>query len=193
MTTPLQATLAAIDAINKQDPNIESDGEQEWPKESLYSHRMSERLTAFCPDAPETLQIAARAQHIARWQISRSDYPMDKSGYKRWRTELGKMHATKTVQIMAEFGYSQTDQNEVTQLLTKKGIKSQPHVQTLEDVICLVFIEHYLAGFAAKHEHSKLIDIIQKTWRKMSKDGHSAALKLPLPEPTLALVQEALA
>ncbi len=193
MTGNLQATLNAIDEVNQHDPNLEYAGEQQWPKELLYSQRMSQQLAQFYADAPDTLQIAARGQHIARWQIPRSDYPMDKIGYKRWRTELGKMHARKTAAIMSDNGYSAQDIAQTEQLLTKRGIKSEPLVQALEDVICLVFVEYYMDDFAAKHERAKVIDIIQKTWRKMSEEGHAAALKLPLSEASQSLVQEALA
>lgn len=34
--------IELIDAANSEDPNRESDGEKEWPKELLYSHRMTE-------------------------------------------------------------------------------------------------------------------------------------------------------
>ncbi|WP_317932046.1 DUF4202 domain-containing protein [Halioxenophilus sp. WMMB6] len=192
-TTRLSATLAAIDQVNTQDPNQEQANGKSWPKELLYSQRMSDSLAAHFPEAPELLTIAARAQHIGRWQIPRSDYPKTKPGYKQWRTELGKMHAEKTAELMAAEGYSEEDQARVKQLLTKRQLKSDELVQTLEDVICLVFLQYYLDDFANQHEHSKLIDIIQKTWHKMSAAGHAHALKLPLSEASLALVQEALA
>lgn len=193
MTEALQATIDAIDAINSLDPRQEKYGNETWPKELLYSHRMSERLADFLPDAPETLQIAARAQHIARWEIPRDDYPLNRTGYQRWRVDLGKMHADKTADIMAQQGYAQADQDLVRQLLTKRGIKSHPLVQALEDVICLVFIEHYLEAFASKHDQSKMISIIQKTWRKMSNEGHQAGLKINLAAPVKQLVEQALA
>jgi len=193
MTEALTATLDAIDAVNETDPNQEFDGGQAVAKELLYSRRMSDQLMHFYPNAPEILQIAARAQHIGRWRIPRSDYPMDKTGYKQWRTELGKFHADTTARIMADCGYSSEDQEKIKALLTKQRLKSDPLVQALEDVICLVFIKHYLDDFAGKHEHAKLIDIIQKTWRKMSKLGQAAALQLPLSEESQALIAEALA
>ena len=193
MMSQLAATLNAIDSINSQDPNQEQTDGKIWPKELLYSQRMTARLQEFMPDAPEVLQIAARAQHIGRWKIPRDSYPKTRPGYKQWRTELGKMHADTAAQLMAEAGYSEEDQERVKQLLTKRQIKKDPLVQALEDVICLVFIEHYLEAFADKHEHNKLIDIIQKTWAKMSPEGHSTALALPLSDRVLALVQEALA
>jgi len=118
---------------------------------------------------------------------------MDKVGYKTWRTELAKFHAKTTAELMASTGYSTDEQTRVGELLQKKQLKRDAEVQTLEDVICLVFIEHHLEDFATKHNEPKLIDIIQKTWRKMSKNGHSAALALPLPESLLTLVGKALA
>ena len=186
-------TLAAIDALNAQDPNQEEVEGKSVAKELIYGQRMSERLAQFVPDAGDILQIAARAQHIQRWKIPRSDYPMNRPGYKQWRTDLGKMHADKAAEVMAQQGYSDEEQERTKELLTKKKIKADPLVQALEDTICLAFIEHYLSDFAKKHERDKLIDIIQKTWRKMSDKGHEHALKLPLSPENLSLVQDALA
>jgi hypothetical protein len=189
---PLDAVFAAIDAINQQDPNTEVANGSEQPKELLYSQRMTEHQQAFCPDASVELQIACRAQHIKRWSIPRSDYPMDRAGYKKWRTELGKFHADLTVELMQEQGFEQASQDRVHSLLQKKQLKRDPEAQALEDIICLVFLEHYLEPFAAKHDEEKLISIIQKTWNKMSEQGHSAALALDLPDAMGELVGKAL-
>ena len=190
----LEATLADIDAANREDPNREttSDG-QDCPKEWLYGQRMTEQLASFYPEAPELLQLATRAQHIRRWDIPRSDYPAGRAGYKRWRSELGLYHGRVVGEIMARQGYNQADVDRVQAILSKRSLKRDPEVQTLEDVICLVFMRHYLTDFAKKHPEPKLIDIIQKTWRKMSHQGQEAALQLPLDEPLKALVSKALA
>ncbi|BFM15205.1 hypothetical protein R50073_13880 [Maricurvus nonylphenolicus] len=190
----LEKLLDAIDQVNSQDPNQETYKDQSFPKELLYSQRMSQHLNAFAPEASEELQIAARAQHIKRWSIPRSDYPMDRPGYKKWRTELGKFHADTTTSLMADAGYSEEQQERVATLLQKKFLKRDEEVQCLEDVICLVFLEFYLEAFVAKHssDEDKLIGIIQKTWRKMSEKGHEAALKLPLSDAMGALVGKAL-
>lgn len=188
----LQQVLALIDAENRQDPNQELAEGQHWPKEYLYSCRMSDTLAKFAPNAPEILQIACRAQHIKRWSIPRSDYPMDKAGYKRWRSELAQFHGDVTASLMARVGFDEPEQQQVKDLLLKKQLKRDPLVQTLEDVICLVFIRYYLAGFATRHEESKLVDIIRKTWGKMSADGHAAALQVPLTPAMQALVGKAL-
>jgi hypothetical protein len=191
-TTQLTELFTAIDSVNQQDPNLVSTNQGSVAKEYLYAQRMTEQLSLFAPTASEHLQIACRAQHIKRWAISRSDYPMDRTGYRKWRIDLGTFHAELTAQLMADKGYSETDQVRVKSLLQKKQLKRDTETQTLEDVACLVFLNHYLTDFAAKHEEEKLISIIQKTWHKMSEAGHQAALKLPLPEALLSLIQKAL-
>jgi hypothetical protein len=191
-SSALQQTLAAFDQANLQDPNQELCEGQAFAKEWLYAQRMSRQLLKFCPDASEILQLAARSQHICRWQIPRSDYPMDKQGYKKWRLDLAQRHGEIAGGIMAQQGYDETSINRLKDLLLKRSLKRDPEVQILEDVICLVFIEFYLEDFASKHSEEKLIDIIRKTWNKMSSEGHDAALKLPLSEAMLALVGKAL-
>lgn len=188
----LQATLAAFDAANQQDPNHELINGQAVPKEWIYGQRMSERLAAFCPEPSIELQLAVRAQHICRWKIPRSDYPMDRQGYKRWRSDLAQFHGKTAATIMLDNGYDEAATQRVKDLLLKRGLKRDEEVQTLEDVACLVFLEHHLEEFAAKHDEEKLVDIIRKTWNKMSPNGHEAALRLPLSEAMLTLVTKSL-
>ncbi len=188
----LLAALKAIDEANAQDPNkLEFEG-LETTKELLYGQRMSAQLEQFAPSASVELQIAARAQHIQRWLSPRSDYPLGRDGYKRWRADLGQFHAETCAKILTELDYSEDSISRVRTLLGKKGIKRDAEVQTLEDVVCLVFLEHYLSDFARKHNDEKLIDIIQKTWRKMSETGHAAALKLPIDPACMPLIEQAL-
>jgi hypothetical protein len=189
---PLEKTLAAFDEANLQDPNREEVNGQMVAKEWIYSQRMSARLQVFCDKPSEALQLAARSQHICRWKIPRSDYPMDRAGYKKWRADLAVFHGETAGRIMAENGYDDESIQRVKDLLLKRGLKRDDEVQTLEDVVCLVFIEFYLEDFAQKHDEDKLIDIIRKTWNKMSTQGHEAALKLPLSANMLQLVTKAL-
>lgn len=191
--TQLTQTLAAFDTANMQDPNHEMVDGKPLPKEWIYAQRMSEHLHQFCKSPSEALQLAARSQHICRWKIPRSDYPMDKQGYKKWRMDLAKLHGDIAGDIMSAQGYDEGMVTRVKDLLLKRSLKRDEEVQTLEDVVCLVFIQYYLEDFASKHDETKLIDIIRKTWNKMSSQGHEAALKLPLPDTMLALVGKALA
>lgn len=188
----LQQVLALIDAENKQDPNQQQVDGRIWPKEYLYSVRMSSKQAEFAPEASELLQIACRAQHIKRWHVARASYSMDRAGYKRWRTDLGAFHGDLTAQLMARVGYSTAEQEQIKDLLLKKQLKRDPEVQTLEDIICLVFIDFYLADFSTRHSEEKLLDIIRKTWGKMSAAGQAAALNLTLTPAVQALVGKAL-
>ena len=191
-TARLKKMFVLIDAVNKQDPNVEQADGESWPKEYLYGVRMSEQQAAFVPDASELLQIGCRAQHIKRWSIARASYPMDRAGYQRWRTDLGAFHGDLTAELMAKVGYSLAEQADIKDLLLKKQLKRNPEVQALEDVICLVFMRYYLAAFATRHSEEKLISIIQKTWAKMSSAGQAAALQLKLSDEVSALVGKAL-
>lgn len=190
--TRLNSTLAAFDAANLEDPNLELVDGRSVAKEWIYAQRMSAQLHKFCEAPSEVLQLATRSQHICRWKIPRSDYPMDRSGYKKWRLDLAQLHGDIAGDIMATQGYDENMIARVKDLLLKRSLKRDDEVQALEDVVCLVFIEFYLEDFASKHDEEKLIDIIRKTWNKMSTKGHEAALQLPLSSAMLALVTKAL-
>lgn len=188
----LQKAFTLFDEANKQDPNVEEWQGKEYAKELLYAMRMTDKLNEFAPDASEVLQLTARCQHICRWEIPRESYEMNRTGYLKWRQDLKKFHAERASEILEKVGYEQDVIAQVSFLLEKKQLKKNEETQTLEDVICLVFLEYYFDSFAQKYTEVKLIDILQKTWRKMSESGHSAAHRLPLSQSTQALVSKAL-
>ncbi len=193
MSTGFDQVIELIDQANRQDPNVEFDlSFNAQPKEWLYSQRMSARLKRFCPEASVHLRIAAHGQHIERWTSPRSNYPDGRTGYKQWRAELGLFHAKRVGELMAQAGFSDDDIKRTQYLVQKRGLKRDAESQALEDVICLVFIEFYLEEFAKKHDEPKLIDIIQKTWGKMSEAGHQAALAIHLTPAMQALIGKAL-
>lgn len=185
----LDNVLNAIDAANSGDPTLE-DGQ---PAALLYGRRMSERLAKFLPDASEFLQIAIRGQHIERFAIPRRDYPMDKPGYFRWRNALKERHAQRLAEIMTAAGYPAEAGERVGQIVRKERARTDPEAQAVEDVACLVFLEFYSEPFLTKYEEAKSVDIVQKTWRKMSEAGHAAALKLTLAPRVGEIVGKALA
>ncbi len=190
--SPFAQVIRLIDAANAQDPHLEQDGNGMQPKELLYALRMSRHLEEFAPAASDHLKIAARGQHIERWKSPRSAYPEGRSGYKKWRAELGQYHAQRVGEIMQQAGYPDEDIDRVKYLVQKRGLSRDPETQCLEDVICLVFLRYYLEGFARKHTHEKMVDIIRKTWGKMSAAGQSAALDIPLPPHLQQLIGRAL-
>jgi hypothetical protein len=198
MTQPLfQAAIAAFDQANAQDPNKETVDGQEFPKELLYAQRMTEMQERYAPEASEAVKLAVRAQHIQRWQVPRSNYPMDKPGYMLWRTGLYKYHAETAGTLMQQVGYDEEMIARVKTIVGKKELKTNPETQMMEDVVDLVFIEHYMLGFAGQHaeyDEAKWIVIIRKTWNKMSERAHQFALsgQIKLPEALVPLILKAI-
>ncbi len=191
--TPFDLALQRIDAANADDPNTVLVGGQERPAELVYSERMSAMLEQLAPEASEALRLAVRAQHLRRWTVPRGSYPMDRVGYHRWRGDLKRRHAEWASAILTECGIDVETTARAASLIRKENLKTDVEAQTLEDVACLVFLQHYAAEFAAKHDHAKMIGIVQKTWKKMSEAGQRAALALPLETSVRAIVDEALA
>jgi hypothetical protein len=187
----LDEAFRSFDEANAEDPNQEIVNGQRLPKELVYGQRMSVRLAVFAPDAPETVKLAARAQHIRRWEVPRDSYPKGRAGYLKWRADLYKRHGDIAGEIMQRVGYDDETIARVQTLLRKRRMKTDPDVQLMEDVICLVFLEHYFHDFARKHDEEKLISIVQKTWKKMTEKAHEAALALDYASADLAVIQKA--
>ena len=184
--------IAAIDAANAQDPHaIEVDGRRE-PAELVYGRRMSDTLARMAPDASEHLRIAARGQHVERWTSPRQGYPAGRAGYLTWRRDLKDFHARRLGDIMAAAGYGADDAARVGALVRKDRLKADAEAQMLEDVVCVVFLAHYIDDFRVKTDADKLADILAKTWRKMSDTGHAHALALPLPPEIPRLLEQGL-
>ena len=177
--------IAAFDEYNSNDPNKEEVEGNSFPKELIYAQRMTKKLNDFKPGATEDLQLAARSQHIGRWEIPRSSYPMDRNGYLKWRGQLKVHHSKIAERILTECGYDSIMIDKVKSLLMKKQLLPGSDTQLLEDVVCLVFIEFYLADFAAKQEDDKVIDIIMKTMKKMSPEAIQKATQLPVDKNVL--------
>ncbi|MCV2889007.1 DUF4202 domain-containing protein [Ruegeria aquimaris] len=173
MTDRLQTVLAAIDAANSADPRMD----EGRPEALLYGERMSAELGRLFPEASEPLRIAARGQHVERWKLARATYPEGRAGYLAWRRAQAVHHAEVVSALMRDAGYDPEDIEIAGRMLRKEGIKRDPQVQALEDVICFVFLKWYFAPFAAKHSAEKVLDIVVKTARKMSADARARVLQ----------------
>ncbi len=188
---------ALIDAVNSEDPNRETSDGKDWPKELLYSRRMSEMLERFAPEADDAMKLAVSAQHIQRWKLPRSDYPMNRQGYHRWRAELNKFHADTIADLLGRVGYENEFIVRVAQAVGKRSLKTNADTQLLEDVAGLVFLEYYLLDFADKHfeyDEQKWIEIIGRMWQKMSVQAHQFVLAghIKLPELLTGLIKKAI-
>lgn len=189
--TRFEEAIRLFDVYNGNDPNIINVNGRDIPENVLYGWRMSEKLVEFEPDASEHLRLAVRSQHIGRWEIPRSDYPMDRKGYLEWRSQLKMHHAKIASSILQDVGYNREVIGKVKDLLMKKNLKQNPETQILEDVICLVFLEFYFDDFSNAHHEDKLVNILKKTIAKMSARGVGEALKLPLSDKAKALISKA--
>ena len=190
--TRFDAAMARIDAANAEDPNTDEANGLTHPKELLYGKRMTAWLDRLAPNASEALRLAARAQHIRRWTMPRRDYPMTRAGYLKWRIALYRFHAETTANILRDVGYDSATISAVESLLRKESLRYDHDAQCLEDVVCLVFLENHLAEFATQHDQQKVLNILRKTWKKMTPTGQSAASQLALPCAVRALLDKAL-
>ncbi|HFD78843.1 MAG TPA: DUF4202 domain-containing protein [Gammaproteobacteria bacterium] len=194
--TPFERAMALIDAANREDPNQETADGRSWPKELLYSQRMSDMLERFDPQADEAMKLAVRAQHIQRWKSPRDAYPAGRKGYHQWRTGLYSFHADTVAALLQQAGYDADFIERVHQAVAKRSLRTSPDTQLVEDVAGLVFLEHYMQGFYDRHpeyDEAKWIDIIRKTWRKMSEKAHAFALSgaVALPEALVPVIRKA--
>ena len=200
MTAPFQpadptrfdAALRRFDEENARDPNSETADGTEHPRELLYAQRLTDWVLRLCPHASELLRLAARCQHLGRWQIARNSYPMTRAGYLKWRTDLKKFHAEKAGEILHEVGYDEDAIRRVQDLNLKKNFPADPEARVLEDALCLVFLQFQFADLAAKTAEDKTINALKKSWQKMTDAARAEALKLDYGPREKALLERAL-
>ncbi len=188
----LRRALAAIDKANAGDPNrIEVRGASR-PKEVAHAELASEWVERLRPDASEALRLAARAHHVQRWTIPRSDHPEGRRGYHRWRTELQRFHAEKAGEILEGVGYDAATIERVQELVQKRDLGRDPEVQALEDALCLVFLETQLREMAERFDEARLLDVLRKTLAKMSPAAIECAGALVLAPAARACLERAM-
>jgi hypothetical protein len=188
-----QRALTRFDEENSRDPNHELVENVKHPRELIYAQWLTDWVLRLNPNASEELRLAARCQHLRRWEIPRSSYPMTRVGYLQWREGLKKFHAQKAGELLKEVDYPQEIITRVQNLNLKKNFPKDPESRVLEDALCLVFLEHQFADLAAKTTEDKIINAVQKTWKKMTEPARTQALKLSYSEKDKTLIEKALA
>ena len=186
------AAINRFDEENARDPNVENVEGSPFPRELVYARRLSEWVMRLAPAASEALRLASRCQHICRWQVPRNTYEMTRAGYLRWRSDLKAMHARKAGELLREVGYPEEMISQVQKLNLKKNFPTDPDTRILEDALCLVFLQYQLADLASRTAEDKVINALQKSWKKMTPAGHAHALKLSFSSREKALVDRAL-
>jgi hypothetical protein len=190
MNERFQRAIALIDAENAQDPRqTDADGKK-VPQELLYSERLSHWVLRLNPHASESLRLAARSQHICRWKIPRDHYPQTRQGYHQWKNDLKKFHARITGEILRTAGYDEHFVAIVESLNLKSGFPHDPDARTLEDALCLVFLNFQLGELSQKAEPEKIINALRKSWNKMTQQARDAALKLPFSRAEMTLLEQ---
>jgi Domain of unknown function (DUF4202) len=186
------SVIIEVDVANSEDPRLDIVDGVLVPRELIYARRMTKRLALLYPEASDSLQIAARAQHICRWRLPRDQYPSGKSGYHAWRLACRKLHASLISELMSKHGYSDHKIEDVCKLIEKQDLKSNPDSQRLENVVGVVFVEYYLDAFSKHQTEEKLVGILRKTTRKMSAEGLQAVRSLKLSPSLSDLLAKAL-
>ena len=193
MNESLTRAFELFDQANAQDPNQVDDSGEQRPKELVFAERLTTAVEELNPEASESLMLASRCQHIRRWEVPRDTQPMGRAGYLKWRAGLKKFHAEISGKILEQVGYSQEIIEKVQALNQKKNLRTDTDCQTLEDALCIVFLRYQFDDLINDTEHEKMISIVQKTWAKMSPNGHALALKIPFSSEGKKVIDEALA
>lgn len=175
-----ERAIQRIDEANSADPIVLVVNGQPRPKELAHAEMMTEWVRRLRPDADEAILLAARAHHIRRWEVPRSSYPAGRKAYLRWRTDLHEFHARETGAVLQECGYDATIIARVQQIIRKHRLGRDPDVQVLEDALCLVFLETQLTTTAEQLTEETMINVLRKTWKKMSPAAREHALSLEM-------------
>lgn len=190
--TSYERARAAIDALHAADPIRSAEGK---PNELDYADRMEGWVTKLAPEASPILRLAARCQHLERWSVPRGSFPEGRAGYLEWRRSLYVKQANRARGVLVECGVPEPEASEAATWIAKEGLKTNPGTQALEDAACLVFLETIISDFAAAHPdytETKFIEIIRKTWKKMSPAAHRLAHTISFSPAIAALIQRAL-
>jgi tRNAThr (cytosine32-N3)-methyltransferase len=182
-----------IDAAHAADPKRAVDGR---PAELVYADRLEAWAVRAAAEPTPLLRLAARCQHLERWSVPRASFPDGKAGYLKWRQSLYRKQADRAKELLLQAGVPAAEADDVATWVSKTAMKTNPGTQALEDAACLVFLENEIEAFAAEHAdypREKFVDIIRKTWKKMSPRGQALAGTIALPPAIGALVQEAVA
>jgi hypothetical protein len=188
----LESAFELFDTYNRKSPEHLVYDDVEFPAEFFYAIKLYEWVKKLEPNASESLLLASRSQHIGRWEITRTSYPEGRIGYLKWRSDLGRFHAEKASEILESLGYEQDMIDRVKQIILKQRIKADSEVQTMENALCLVFLEFQYDDLIAKLSEEKMIGILRKTWSKMSDPGRNMALSLNYSQEGISLIQKAL-
>lgn len=186
----LARSLDRIDRYNDGDANRVDDR----PLARLQGERAHHWVLRLDPDASAALQLAARAHHIGRWELARSEFDEGRNGYLRWRREQKSRHAELLGRVLLAEDVPPQILQRAREIVQKKGLGVDPEVQTFEDAVCLTFIETQFVTTADKlADDDKMVEVVAKTLRKMSRSGIEATASIALDPRSTEIVRRAAA
>lgn len=185
--------VIAIDTANAADPTSVVVRGSIHPLALVHGQLAAEWVSRLHPDADEAWLLAARAHHLRRWEVPRTDYAAGKAGYLKWKRDQRARHARDVGALLAEVEYGADGTERVQALVRRDHLATDAGSQAVEDAACLVFIETQLAAVATKLDRDHVIDVIRKTARKMSPAALAAVAQIPLGEAETSLLAAALA
>jgi len=189
--TPYEQARQSIDAAHSADPKRTAAGQ---PAELVYADRMEAWVGKLVPEPSRHLLLAARCQHLERFLTPRATFPEGKVGYLQWRKSLYQKQAARAHDLVIAAGLPETQADEIARWVSKTDLKKDAGSQALEDAAVLVFLENEIGAFAAQHAdypREKFVDILRKTWRKLSAPAQNLACQLNLSPDIAALIREA--
>lgn len=189
----IAAAAAAIDAANLLDPTSVTVRGATQPLALVHGRFAAAWVGQLHPDADPLLALAARAHHLRRWELPRSNYEPGKAGYLRWKRDQRNRHANEAAEILTTLGFDADEITKVQRWIRRDDLRTDAGSQAVEDAACLVFIETQLADVATKLERDHLIDVIRKTAKKMSPAALDAVSQIPLGTVEQELLGAALA
>ena len=110
-----------IDAAHAADPARATDGR---PAELVYGERVEAWVARLVPAASPALRLAARAQHLERWQTPRATFPDGKAGYLTWRRSLYIRQAERARALLLAAGVPAAEAADVATWVSKTGLKT---------------------------------------------------------------------
>lgn len=188
----LNKAFSLFDEYNRHDPTVFEVGGHAEPSAYFHATKLYDWVKRLDPNASEALLLASRSQHIGRWEVPRSTYPEGRVGYLQWRSDLSRFHAQKAADILNIVDYDRDTIDRVEMIILKRKLKIDTDVQTMEDALCLFFLEFQYDELIAKHPDEKIIHILRKTWGKMTDRGRKFALTLDFSKKGRLLLDKAL-
>ena len=190
----LDTAFQLFDDYNKRDPRSFTWDNVSYPQEYFFAIKLYEWVLKINADADEELLLASRSQHIGRWEIPRESYPDGREAYLKWRKDLAQHHAAITEGLLIQAGYDTQQIDRVKQIILKQRLKVDADVQTIENALCLVFLQFQYEDFRKKYENDpeKIINILRKSLIKMDATGHKFALTLSYSQHGFDLIEQAI-